>query len=185
VSEGRKRLLAVALVVPLVAVVAWVIWSGQRQHEDSTEVLRALRASQGPVLPEARAAGASSRTDPARYEAGSLYELIDGAADAYVARGFTSCVSASFTFPGTSGSQLEIAAEVHRFRDPGGAKGQLEAERPPTAAPVPGHPGAFAEPSVLLATKGADFLKLTVLTSSPAAGEAMLALIGAWEKETP
>lgn len=168
-----------ALLVAVLAAATWLVLSpGQRVREDRAEVLRALRASSGPRLPAASRAGATLASEPARYDRERLYELVDGAAEGYLARGFQACVAATFAL-----GAVEVAAEAHRFETEAGAREQLAAERPRAAQPVAGLPGAVSDGSVLLAARGRDLLKLTSLAPGPTGSEALLALAGAWQQE--
>lgn len=180
-----KRLAPWLLVLPLAAIVAWVAWSGRRTREDPAAVLHALKATAGPALPEPARERVAARTEAGRYDRETLYELIDGAADAYLERGFVACVAATYTLrpaaPG--GAEVEVAAEVHRFGEAAGARAQRDAEAPPGARPVAGVPDAVADGQVLLALRGDDLLKLTALSPDPAAAEALDALARAWGKE--
>ena len=178
----RPGPLHVVLVVALAAAVGGVLAEGRRTREDPADVVRALRASRGPVLPTASLAGASSRGELQRYDRERLYELVNGAAEAYLSRGFASCVATVYAFPGPAGP-LEVAAEVHRFGGEDGARAQLAAERPRQAREVPGLPGAASDGQVLLATSGRDLLKLTALDPGPEGGTALAALAAAWRKE--
>lgn len=172
----------VVLVVALAAAVGWVLAEGRRTREDPADVVRALRASRGPVLPPAAGAGAASRSELQRYDRERLYELVNGAAEAYLSRGFQACVAAVYAFPGT-GAAVEVAAETHRFASEDGARGQLAAERPRQARDVPGLPQAASDGQVLLAASGRDLLKLTALTPGPGVGDSLAALAAAWRKE--
>lgn len=181
-----KRFAPYLLLLPLAGIVAWVAASGRKPREDPVELLRALQASAGPALPGPAAARLLERTEPARYDRETLYELIDGAADAYLARGFVSCVASTYTLQaadGTGGGTVEVAAEVHRFGDPAGALAQRDAELPPAAKPVDGVPGSLGDGQVLLALRGADLLKLTGVTPGPACAEALAFLAASWGKE--
>ena len=169
------------LTVPVLAV-GLVLWQGRHPREDPAHVLAALRAQAGPRLPSVESAGAGSATDPARYDRETLYQLVDGAADALVARGFERCIAATYAFPAAGG--IEIAAEAHRFRDERGARAQAEAERP-TAAVAVAIPEAVTDGQVLLAVSGRDLLKLASLSIDPRGREALLQLATAWRKEQP
>ncbi len=182
-GAAAKRLAPLLLLLPLAGIVGWVAVSGRHRRDDPADVLGALRAAAGPVLPAPPAAVATPTSEPARYDRETLYEFIDGAADAYLAHGFVSCIAGSFAVGG-EGARVEVAAEVHRFADEAGARAQLAAETPPAAAPVAGVPGAVAAGEQLLAVRGSDFLKLTALTPGPGAPPALLALAAAWGKET-
>ena len=169
------------LAVPAIAV-ALVLWQGRRSREDPGQILAALRAQSGPRLPPV-AAGARSATEPERYDRATLYELVDGAAEAYLARGFERCVAATYLFPAAGG--IEVAAEVYRFQDERGARAHAESERPAAAAPVPAAPDAVTDGQVLLAVAGRDLLKLTALSADPRGRDLLVALAAAWAKERP
>ncbi len=171
----------IALLLPLVAVVLWVSWRGSRVREDPAAVLHALRAAQGPVLPAATAVGARAAVEVAGYDRDTLYEFIDGAADAYLARGFQRCVATTFTFAAPAG-EVEVAAEVYRFTDAAGARSQLAAERPGAARPLAGLADAWSDDNVLVSTRGVDYLKVTALAPGEAAARALEAVAAAWHR---
>lgn len=170
------------LLLPLVGVLAWVTQRGKRSTEDPGSVLRALRVAHGPVLPAAGSAGATSRTEPARYDRDSLFDLIDGAADTYLARGFVEARAAIYSFSPPGGAPIEVSAEVHRFASPSGALAQREAERPGDARAVPGL-AAISDGSVLMLVIGTDLLKLTALTPEPSVAARLVDVARAFEKE--
>jgi hypothetical protein len=174
---GFRHLLLVAL---LAAAVGLVLLPGRRLREDPGAVLAALRASAGPRLPSPAAAGAEGATPANRYGRETLYELVDGAAEAYLGRGFERCVASVYAFAGG----VEVAAEAHRFAAEGGARAQLEAERPSSARPLAGL-AAVGDDAVVLAVRGRDLLKLTALTPDARGREALVRLAAAWSKETP
>lgn len=166
----------VLLLLPLLLLAAWIWHQGKQAAPDRGAVLAALRAGQGPHLPDTAASGASTRSELNRYDRESLYEAIDGAADGYLARGFVSAVMATYTFAGAAGGAAEISAELHRFESEAGARGQREAERPSSARSVPGLEGAESDGTVLLAVRGRDYLKLTSLTPGLEAEGRLVAL---------
>jgi len=169
----------IALLLPLVAIVAWVTWRGGRTREDPAAVLAALKAAQGPVLPAAAAVGAASAAEIAGYDRETLYEFIDGAADGYLARGFQRCVATTFAFA-TPAGEIEVAAEVYRFGDAAGALGQLEAERPAAAGALAGLPAAWSDGNVLVAARGPDYLKVTAFAPGAEAARALESVARAW-----
>jgi len=175
----RPRLVHLALLLALAAALGLVVASGRTAREDRAAVLAALRAAGGPRLPGAQAAGASARSEPARYDRETLYELIDGAAEGYLADGFERCVAASYDVAG-----LEVAAEAHRFASVEGARARLAAERPRGGRALPDLPGAETDGAVLLAVAGRDLLKLTSLDPTRDGSEALRALALAWHRET-
>ncbi|MDD5562621.1 MAG: hypothetical protein PHQ91_02795 [Thermoanaerobaculaceae bacterium] len=181
----RPRAGHALLLLPLVAVATWFAARGRTARDDPGAVLAALRAAAGPSLPAAGAAGATARSEPAAYTRETLYEYIDGAAEAYLARGFERCVAATFTFSSATGDALDVTAEVYRFAAPAGAHAQMESERPAGAAPIPGLTEAFADPSTAVACRGRDYLKLTALTAGPGAEKVLAAMAAAWRQGKP
>jgi membrane protein required for beta-lactamase induction len=174
---GVRHLL---LVLPLIAVAVWVGWRARSVRDDPAAVLRALRAAPAPVLPDAGAVGAAGRTAPESYDRESLYQFIDGAAEAYLTRGFEVCVAVTYSFA-VAGAPLEVAAEVYRFSGGDGARGQRDQERPLAAAAVPGAADAASDGTVLLAVRGRDLLKLTALGTDPSNGAILARIATTWE----
>jgi hypothetical protein len=179
----RWRPVHAALLLAPVAAVAWVLWEGREAREDPAAVLAALRAQAGPALPKAAAAGAAEATRPERYERERLHELVDGAAEAWLAAGVERCAAATYSFPDAGG--LEVAAESYRFGDEAHARARAEAQRPRAALAVEAAPGTFTDGQVLLVVSGRDLLVLTALSTDPRARERLLALADAWRKEPP
>ena len=173
----RRKLLPLLLLLPLVGVAAWVAHRSRVQRDDPAAVLAALKAAAGPSLPEAKAVGARERGEATRYNAETLYEVIDGAAEAFIANGFEAALFAPYTFDGG----LEVDGEAHRFKLPAGAQRQLQAERPSSAVPVPGMTDVFSDGTVLVAGRDRDLLKLTALAQSPAARDALVGIATAWK----
>jgi hypothetical protein len=157
----RPTLSHALLAAPLVVVAAWVGLRGRATSDDPATVLAALRTAAGPTLPGTGEAMRSS--EPERFDRSTLYQLIDGAADGYLARGFESCVTAEYALTSAAASDAGIAAEVYRFASPTSAMAQLEEERPRDATPVPGVAHAWADATMLVAVLGRDYLKLTVV----------------------
>lgn len=180
--SARPRVRHVLLLLPLVAVAAWVGWRARTPRDDPAAVLRALRAAQVPALPEAGAVGAADRSALETYDRESLYQFIDGAAEAYLTRGFENCIAATYSFK-DAGGPLEVAAEVYRFSGDDGARGQRDEERPAAAAPVSGATDAVSDGSVLLAVRGRDLLKLTALGTDPNAGAILARIATAWQRK--
>jgi hypothetical protein len=169
------------LLLPLLAVAVWVGWRARALRDDPAAVLRALRAVQAPALPEAGAVGAIDRSTPETYDRESLYQFIDGAAEAYLARGFEICVAATYSFAAVGGP-LDVAAEVYRFSGGDGARGQRDEELPSAAAAVTGAGDAASDGTVLLAVRGGDLLKLTALGADPQSGVLLARIAAAWER---
>jgi hypothetical protein len=177
---ARPRIRHFLLVALLATAAVLVLLPGRRMRDDPGAVLAALRASAGPLLPGLAASGAEGSTPPARYTRDTLYELVNGAAEAYLARGFERCVASVYAFAGG----VEVAAEVHRFSDAGGARAQLEAERPASALPMEGL-AAVGDDAVVLAVRDRDLLKLTALTPDARGREALRRVVTAWSREKP
>lgn len=178
------RPLHAALLLVLAAAVAGVLWPGRRLRDDPGDILRALRAARGPTLPTAQHVGAASRTPPSRHGRDTLADVIDGAAEAYLANGFVSAAMASYAFGAQDGAaSVEIAAEAYRFEQDAGARAQASAERPPRAVDVPGLPGAVSDGGVLLAVAGRELLKLTVVSPGAGGAKALAAVAAAWREE--
>jgi hypothetical protein len=181
----KPRFVHLVLLLALAGAIGAVLTRGRQVREDRAVVLAALRDARGPALPAVGRSGARSASEPARYDADTLYELINGAAEAYLARGFEECIASTFAFA-TPAGEVEVAAEVHRFGEAAGARVQLEAERPRRGAPVDGvvgANGAVSDGSVLLVVSGRDLLKLTRLDMRPDGGEVLVALAVAWLEE--
>lgn len=172
------------LLLPLAGVAGWMGWRAQLVRDDPAHVLLALKAAVGPALPAEAKAGATRRTTPQSYDRETLYEFIDGAAEAYLANGFERCVATVFTFADGAG-ELEVAAEVYRFGTAEGARAQMASERPAGAVAVPGLAEAFADPSTLVAVRRRDYLKLTAMATGPAAEKAMGRVAAVWFAEQP
>ena len=181
-ARAPLRAVHAALVVALGLVVAAILLPGRRLREDPGDVLRALRAARGPSLPSAVHVGAASQITPARYGKDTLADVIDGAAEGYLANGFVAASMAVYAFGGAP-AQVEVAAEAHRFDRGEGARAQARTERPPRAQEVPGVPGAVSDGGVLLAVAGRDLLKLTVVSPGAGAADALVAIAAAWSKE--
>jgi hypothetical protein len=185
VERPRFRLVHAGLLALLAAVVAAVLWPGRARREEPAGVLLALQAARGPALPPPARAGATSSTPVARYGQATLADVINGAAEAYLARGFKAAAFATYGFGPAGAPEVEVAAEAHRFETEAGAQAQLEAERPRRGGPVAGLPAASSDGAVLVTRAGRELLKLTVLTPGPGGADALAAVAGAWKKEGP
>jgi hypothetical protein len=185
VAPAPFRPVHAALLALLATMVAAVLLPGRARREEPADVLLALQAARGPALPAPGRVGAASATEVARYGKETLADVIDGAAEAYLERGFTSAAFATYTFGPPGSAPVEVAAEAHRFQAEAGAEAQARAERPSRAAPVPGLPGAVSDGAVLVARAGREFLKLTVVSPGGGGADALAAIAGAWTKEKP
>jgi hypothetical protein len=183
-AAPRPRIWHALLLLPLVAVVVWVAARGRVNREDPADVLKHLKTAQAPTLPAAKAAGASERSALEQYDRETLYDYIDGAAEAFIARGFERCTVATYTIAGV-GAGLEVSAEVYRFAAADGARQQLEADRPSAVKPQAQLPAALTDGNVLLLASGRDLLKLTSLGRGVDAAPALVAIAAAWQKDQP
>jgi hypothetical protein len=180
-AASRPRFWHVLLLLPLVAIVIWVAARGRVNREDPADVLRHLKTAQAPTLPEPTAAGAAARSALESYDRESLFDYIDGAAEAFNKRGFERCTAATYTAAGG----LEVSAEVYRFAAPDGARAQIEADRPTTVRSPAPLPGALTDGQVLLLASGRDLLKLTSLGRGVDASGTLAAIAAAWQKDQP
>jgi hypothetical protein len=180
---SRLRFWHLLLLLPLVAVVVWVAVRGRVAREDPADVLRHLKAAQAPTLPDAAAAGAAERSALEQYDRESLYTYNDGAAEAFIARGFERCAVATYTVAGPA--RFEVTAEAYRFGSADGARRQLEADRPVAAKAPALLPAALSDGDVLLLASGRDLLRLTSLGRGVDAAPALVAIAAAWQQEQP
>jgi hypothetical protein len=181
----RPRLWHLLLLLPLVAIALWIGERGRRQRDDPADVLRHLKAQQSPELPAAGAVGATDRLPVDQYDRETLYDFIDGAAEAYIARGFERCAATTYTFAAAGKVGLEVAAEVYRFGAAEGAAAQLAAERPAAGVEASGLPAAISDGSVLVLADGRDLLKLTGLSRSVDASPHLLRIARQWHEDRP
>jgi hypothetical protein len=185
VAHPPFRPVHAALLALLGAVLAAVLIPGRVPRAEPADVLLALQAARGPALPQPGRAGAASATPVARYGRETLADVIDGAAEAYLERGFTAAAFATYAFGLPGDPPVEVAAEAHRFKTEAGAEAQAQAERPPRARPLPGLPGAVSDGSVLVARAGREVLKITLLSPGAGGADALASLANAWKKEQP
>jgi hypothetical protein len=175
----RSAALVTLLLLPLAAIAAWLVVRAGVTRDDPADVLAALRAAHGPALPAAQAVGAAGPAELQSYDRETLYEYINGAAEAYIARGFERCVATTYRFAGAAG-EFEVAADVYRFAAAGGAIGQAEAERPQGAAAVDALADVWSDGALLVAVRGRDLLKATALAQGSEAAAALEAIAAAW-----
>lgn len=175
----RSAALPSLLLLPLAAIAAWLVMRAGVTRDDPADVLAALHAAHGPALPGAEAVGAAGPAEFQSYDRETLYEYINGAAEAFIARGFERCAVTTYRFASATG-EFEVAAEVYRFAAPAGALGQAESERPQGAAAVEGIADAWSDGAVLVAVRGRDLLKATALAHGSGAAAALEAIAAAW-----
>jgi len=173
------------LVMPLVAAAAWIHWRGTRERDDPAQILSVLRANAAPTLPAPASCRATSRSQVESYDRTSLYTLIDGAAESYLARGFERCVAALYTFSESGSSPTEVTAEVYRFATPAGARELFHEEAPSQGRAVAGVADAVTDGTVLLAVAGRDLLKATAVSGGGDATPFLAAVARAWHGEVP
>jgi hypothetical protein len=180
-SERGVRLLHLALIVPLIVAGLLIVRADRGVRPDPAGVLAALRAATGPALPSAAAVGATSRSETTSFDRDTLYTFNDGAAEAFLARGFERCVTADFVF-GAGPNTIDVSAEAHRFHGIDGCAEQAAAEHPSDARPVVSLPGAVGDAQVLVLTRGRDLLKLVAGSEQGGARDAMVRIARAWSR---
>ena len=180
-SDRGMRAFHLVLVAPLVVVALATVHAGRAVRSDPADVLVALRAAAGPTLPDAAKVPGATCSEPTRYDRETLYELIDGAAEAYLERGFERCVTADYQV-GAGTDVVEVGAEVHRFATAAGAADQLMAEKPMAAVPVAGLDDTVADAQVLFARRGRDLLKLVALSGGAGAPATLVRIARAWKE---
>jgi hypothetical protein len=98
---------------------------------------------------------------PSSYGPDTLYELINGAADSFLAFDFEELTALTYVHP----SKAEVAVEVYRHRDPERAFGVYAMERSASSTPLPigveGHGGR----DYLLFVVGSTYVKLALARS--------------------
>ncbi|MBM4319711.1 MAG: hypothetical protein FJ125_07070 [Deltaproteobacteria bacterium] len=108
------------------------------------------------------------KTAPQRFQAGNLFEAINGGADRFLAYGFQELARATYEPRGIAYGE-EVAIELYQMSSPLAAFGifSLEATScdPPEEAPGPG----CSRRSDRVIYQGSVFLKLTTYADSPAA----------------
>ena len=131
-------------------------------------------AETGPAayLPRANSpAGWTVSKAPQDYNADTLWEFIDGAAETYVGFGFEAAVSAGYKYAGS-----EVGVEIYRMSDSLHAFGIYAQERPPAAQAVPAGAEGYAISNVLNFRKGGCYVKLTAPAPDKPGPAAMMVL---------
>jgi hypothetical protein len=128
---------------------------------------------------------------PARYTPETLYEYIDGGAEAFLQFDFQGLTTATYVletpegFPNhpakvrprqsggaphaMNGKKLELRAEIYRHRDPTRAFGIYSQERRPGSTKMPGKLEGVASSDHLEFVAGSYYVKLALLDGGPAA----------------
>jgi hypothetical protein len=132
-----------------------------------------LLAAAGPVTATAkllpRVDGWKLESAPATYSPDSLFEYVDGGADAFLQFDFEELTSATYVKT-AKGQKLELVADLYRQRDPARAFGIYSQERRPGSTKMPGPLEGIASPDHLEFIAGDYYVKLAL----PAGGDANL-----------
>ena len=110
---------------------------------------------------------------PRSYDANTLFELIDGAADGFLTYGFQEVVAADYTQAATGD---EVSVEVYRMKDPLNAFGKYSEERDPAAKPLDVGTEGYSGGTTVNFWKGAYYVKLTAFEDKPSVAEGMATL---------
>ena len=135
------------------------------------------------LLPDPGALGGCAPTSPPLFfNRGTLWDYINGAADAYLRYGFEQLLVSQWT---TTKDSTRLTIEIYRMESPDHAFGIYSAERspddPPIAIDVDGYQGTY----FLNFWKGPHYVKLSSMRSSKSAGKALLDLATAVSASIP
>ncbi len=115
-----------------------------------------------------RIEGWKLQAPPTTYSPETLFEYIDGGADAYLSYDFQELVAATFVNP----KKVEVTADLYRHRDAARAFGMYSQERRPGSNKMPGKLEGVASPDHLEFVAGDTYVKLAL----PGGGEPALLL---------
>jgi hypothetical protein len=127
-------------------------------------VLAAGGADPGKLLP--RVDGWKLQAPPSTYTPETLFEYIDGGADAFLQYDFQELGAATFV----NAKKIEITADLYRHRDAARAFGMYSQERRPGSSKMPGKLEGVASPDHLEFVAGDFYVKLAL----PAGGDSAL-----------
>ncbi len=109
------------------------------------------------------------------FEAGRLWEYVDGDAERYLQAGVERTFTAQYRFR----QKADAVVDVHQMRDPAGARTIFESESEAGSRPVAvGEAGRFYGMSLTF-RRGRYFVRLTTYEDSPQMHEALIALAAA------
>lgn len=129
-----------------------------------TLVLAAGGAGGGKLLP--RIDGWKLQAPPTTYTPETLFEYIDGGADAFLQYDFQELLAATFV----NAKKIEVTADLYRHRDAARAFGMYSQERRPGSSKMPGKLEGVASPDHLEFVADAFYVKLAL----PAGGDAAI-----------
>jgi hypothetical protein len=127
-------------------------------------VLAAAGGSGDKLLP--RIEGWRLQAPPTTYTPETLFEYIDGGADAYLSYDFQELVAATFV----NAKKVEVTADLYRHRDAARAFGMYSQERRAGSSKMPGKLEGVASPDHLEFVAGDYYVKLAL----PGGGDAAL-----------
>ena len=128
-----------------------------------------------PALTELAAPGWAIAGSSRGFDAGNLWEYIDGDAERYVDAGLKEMCTATFRFQG----KTEAVVDVYRMARPEAARQIFRSESTHDWATAElGDEARFSAPTLVLRT-GADFVRIVAYDTTPETRQALLALGGA------
>jgi hypothetical protein len=126
-------------------------------------LLAAPDVSAAKLLP--RLDGWKLESAPSTYTPETLFEYIDGGADAFLQFDFVELISATFV----DSKKSELTVDIYRHRNPARAFGIYSQERPPGRPKMPGTLEGIASPDHLEFVVGANYVKLALPRGGDAA----------------
>jgi hypothetical protein len=131
----------------------------------ATVLLLALLAATPEVKLPASVGGWRLAEKPAKYTPETLFEYIDGGAEAFLQLDFQELIAASYV----SGKKLEMRVDVYRHLNAARAFGIYSQERRPGSTKMPGKLEGVASSDHLEFVAGSYYVKLALLDGGPAA----------------
>jgi hypothetical protein len=129
-------------------------------------------------FPESNEAPGWTKGETRTFEAGSLWEYIDGDAERYLQAGVQKTLTSDYRYR----EKIEAAADVYVMTDPEGARKIFDSESAAGSHPVNlGDAGHSAKGSVTF-RKGSFFVRIVAYQDSPEVGEALETLGRAIER---
>ncbi len=159
----RRGLHAAAMLTVLVA----------SQPADGAQTAASKPAPLESVLASQLDASGWTREGPSRgFDAGNLWQYIDGDADRYVDAGLAEMRTATYRFRGT----LEAVVDVYRMTQPEGARRIFRSEATGDGAVVELGDEARSSELMLVFRVGADFVRIAAYETTPETTDALRTL---------